>query len=82
MDPVKRRPRFNVVVPSRMSQAERWDGLRNPSLVWRRLIVGVVLALPGMLIGQLIALVSPAWATTLLAALGAVLGFFSGFCME
>lgn len=60
----------------------RWSRLQNPSPRWRRVAAGVALAIPGVVAGCILDLVSRNLRWPLIAVIGAAGGFGLGFWLE
>jgi hypothetical protein len=66
---------------SELHESRRCD-FRNPPLFWRRVFVGIALAMPGTIAGLTIAMLIPAASAPYSAWIGAMVGFFSGYQLE
>lgn len=73
--------RFYFASESSSETRDRWINSRNPPLLWRRLIVGTVMIMPGTIVGLIIGLAAPPLALTF-AFLGGLIGFLGGIFME
>lgn len=61
---------------------DRWDRFYNPARIWRQLAVGSVFAVVGSMVGLILSVFATQSAMYLLAPMGIVAGFFTGFYIE
>ncbi len=76
--------RFRLIADRQLrTRRQSWkERLRNPPLLWRRIIVGIALALPGTIAGQIIALALPESWAMFSTLVGAALGCLGGLYIE